>query len=125
MNVDQEFQGQETPPGTPFDDGFIPSTTIGHTSADPTGGVHTGSVFTSLYTESQATNHVNVNTNKQPPTPTTIHDAKMAAAAAAAAAEAAASAATIDVEMKATGEMEAEAAATDAADLIARIATEA
>jgi len=63
MDVDQDFHEQETPPGTPFDDGFIPSTTIGHTSANPTGEVHTENFFTSLYTESQATHHINVNTS--------------------------------------------------------------
>ena len=63
MDVDQDFQEQEAPPGTPFDDDFIPSTTTGHTLADPTGGVHTENFFTPLYTESQAANHINVNTN--------------------------------------------------------------
>jgi hypothetical protein len=63
MDVDPDHQEQDTSLGTPFDDGFTPSTTTGYTSAKPTGGVHTENFFTFLYTESQATDHTNVNTN--------------------------------------------------------------
>ena len=34
MDVDQYLKGQGTPPGTFFNDGFTPSTTRGHTTAD-------------------------------------------------------------------------------------------
>jgi hypothetical protein len=69
MEVEQDPQEQGTPPGTPFDDGCTPPTTRGHTTADPAGSVHTENCFTPFYTESQATDHTNVNTNQQPPTP--------------------------------------------------------
>jgi hypothetical protein len=52
MDDDHDLHEQDTPPGTPFDDGFTPSTTIGNTSADPTCGAHTENFFTPLYTES-------------------------------------------------------------------------
>ena len=68
MEVDQDPQERGTPPGTPFDGGFISSTTRGHTTTDPTGRVHTENYLTPLYTEYQATDHTNVNTNQQPPT---------------------------------------------------------
>jgi hypothetical protein len=67
MAVDKDLQEQDTPPCTPFDDGFTPSTTRGNTSADPTDGIHTENFFTSLYTESQETDHTNVNTNQRTP----------------------------------------------------------
>ncbi len=35
MDVDHDPQEQETPPRTPFEDGFAPSTTRGNTIADP------------------------------------------------------------------------------------------
>jgi len=63
MEVDQDPQGQGTPSGTPFDDGFTSSTTQAHTTTDPTGSVRTENYFTPLYTESQETDHTNVNTN--------------------------------------------------------------
>ncbi len=69
MEVEQDPQERGTPPGTLFDGGFTPSTTRGHTTADPAGGVHTENYFTPLDTESQATDHTNVNTKQQPPTP--------------------------------------------------------
>ena len=102
---------QGTSPGTHIDEGFTPSTTRGHTTADPTGSVRTENYFTPLYTKSQKTDHTNVNTNHQPPTPEDTWDAYMTVVAAAAAAEADA--------------MEAEAAAANAAEVIARLATEA
>jgi hypothetical protein len=65
MEVDQDPQELGTPSGTPFDDGFTPFTTRGHTTANPTGSVHTENYFIPLYTESQATDHhTNVNTNR-------------------------------------------------------------
>jgi len=67
MDVDQDLQEQGTPPGTPFDEGFTPSTARGYTSMDPTGGVQTKNSFTPLYTESQEMDHTNVNTNQQSP----------------------------------------------------------
>jgi len=69
MDVDQDPPEQGTPPGTPFDEGFTPSTTKGQTSVDPTRGVHTENFLAPLYTESQETDHANVNTNQQPATP--------------------------------------------------------
>ena len=89
MDVDHDPLEQETSPGTPFDEGFTPSTTRGQTSADPTGSVHTENYLTPLYTESQATDYTNVNTNHQTPSSIrtrleAIRDAKLAAAAAAA-----------------------------------------
>ena len=101
MDVDKDPQGQETPPRTPFEDGFTPSTTRGNTIADPTSGANTDNFFTPLYTESQETDHANVNTNQQtPPQIRTrlgaIRDAELATAAATAAAEAEASTTTLD-----------------------------
>ena len=75
MDVDQDPQEEGIPPGTPFDEGFTPSTTKGYTSTDPTGGVHTENFFTPLYTQSQETDHTNVTTNQQPPTPADTLDA--------------------------------------------------
>ena len=91
MEVDQDFPEQGTPPGTPFEKGFTPSTAKGQTSADPTREVYTKNYFTPLYNESQASDHSNVNTNQQHPPPMrtrdeAIRDAKLAATAAAAAA---------------------------------------
>ena len=83
MEVDQNSQGQGTPPGTPFDDGLTPSTT----SADPAGSVRTENYFTPLYMEPQATDHTNVNTNQQSPTPEDTRDAHMATPAASEAVE--------------------------------------
>ncbi len=111
MDVDQDPQGHGTPPSTPFDDGFTPSTTRGHTTVASTGSVRTENYFTPLYTESQETDHTNVNANQQPPTHEDTKNAYMAADAAAAAAEADAT--------------EAEVAAANAAELIARLAAEA
>ena len=106
MKVDEDPQGQETPPGTPFEDGFTPSTTRGNTTADPTSGVNTENFFTPLYTESQETDHTNVNTNQHTPAPIrtrleTIRDAELAVAAAAAAAETKVSAALAADEVEA------------------------
>ena len=75
MDVDHEHQEQKTPPGTPFDEGFTPSTTRGYTSADPSGGVHTENFFIPLYTESQEKDQTNVNTNQQLPTAAATLDA--------------------------------------------------
>ena len=91
MDVDQDPMEQGTPPGTPFDENFSPSTTRGQTSADPTRGVHAETYFTPLYTESPATDYIDINTNQQSPAPMrtrneAIKDANLAAAAAAAAA---------------------------------------
>ena len=70
MDVDQNPEGQGTPPDTPFDDRFTPSTIRGNTSAAPTGGVQMENFFTPLYTGSQKTDHANVNTNQRSPAPT-------------------------------------------------------
>jgi hypothetical protein len=128
MDVSQDPQGQEAPLGTPFDDGFTPSTTRGNTSADPTGGVHTEHFFTPLYTESHDTDHTNANTNQRTPAPIrtrleAIRDAKLAVVAAAATAEAGASAATTVAKMEAAAKMETEVAAVAAAEKAARLAT--
>ena len=61
---DPEVYG--TPPGTPFDSDYPSHQTEGQTSADNTGGVRTENFFTPLYTESQDTDHTNIN-NTQPP----------------------------------------------------------
>jgi hypothetical protein len=121
MGAYQDPQEKETPPGTPFDDGFTPSTTKGYTSADLTGGFHAENFFIPLYTESQETDHTNVNTNQQPPTPAATLDKEMAVAAAAATAEAKASATAKATEMEAADAVEAEAVAADVAKFIARM----
>ena len=99
----------KTPTDTPFYDGFTPSTTKGNTSADLTSGVHTQNIFTPLYTESQETDHTNVNTNQQSPAPMrtsleAIRDANLAVAAAAAETEAHTSAVAAAAEMEAPKE---------------------
>ena len=111
MEVDQGPQGQGTPPNTAFDDGLTPSTIRGHTTVGPTGSTRTDNYFPLLYTESQETDHTNVNANHRPPIHEDTRNADLAAAAAAATTEA--------------GDMEAEAAAANAAELIARLAAEA
>jgi len=108
MEVDQDPQKQGTPPGTPFDDGFTPSTTRGNTTTDPTGSIRTENYFTPLYTESQETDHTNVNANQRPPIHEATRDEDLAAVAATAETEA--------------DDIEAEAAAANAAELIARLA---
>ncbi len=55
MEVDQDFPGQGTPLGTPFEDGFTPSTTRGHAATIPTGSVRTDNYYTPLNTETQET----------------------------------------------------------------------
>ena len=106
MEVDQDPQGQGTSLGTSFDDGFTPSTTRDNTTADPSGSIRTENYFTPFYTESQETDHTNVNANQRPP----IHE------------DLATNAATTETE---ADDIEAEAAAANAADLIARLAAEA
>jgi hypothetical protein len=91
MDVDQDPLEQGTPPSTPFDEDFTPSTTRGQILADPTRRVHTENYFTPLNTESQTTDYTNINTNHKSPTPMrnrneAIRDAKLAVAAEAAAA---------------------------------------
>ena len=66
MDVDQDPEGRETPPDTPLDEGFTPSTTRGQNIADATGSVHTEIYSILLYNESQTTDHSNVNINQQP-----------------------------------------------------------
>ena len=83
MDVDQDTMERGTPSGTPFDEGFIPSTTKGQPSVATTMGVYTENLYTPLYTESQETDHTNVITAQQSPTPTDTRNADMAAAAAA------------------------------------------
>jgi len=111
MDVDRDPQGRGTPPGTPFDEGYIPSTTRGKTTAGATGSVHTENYFTLLYNESQTTDHSNVNINQQPPTPETPRDVEMAVAAEAATAEVEESA-TATADMEEAVAMKAEAATT-------------
>ena len=106
---------------TTFTEGFAPSTTRGQTTADFTGSVHTENYFTPLYTESQATDHNNVNTNQQPPIPPAPRDAAMAVVAATTAVEAEASATSLAAKMQASDELEAEAAAVEAAEFLARM----
>jgi len=62
MDVDQVPPEQGIPPGTPFDEGFTPSTTIGQPSAGLTKAVHTENIFAPLYTESQEADHTVDNT---------------------------------------------------------------
>ena len=121
MDVDQDTMGQGTPPGTPFDEGFISSTTRGQPSAATTRGVHTEILYIPLYTESQETDHTNVNTAQQPPAPTNTLDADMAVAAAAEA-EAAKLEAAANAARQLTDDHEAEAAAAAAAAFISRLA---
>jgi hypothetical protein len=80
MDVDKDTLEQGNPPGTPFNEGFTPSTTRGQPSAATTRGEHTENLYTPLYTESHETDHTNVNTAQQPPTSTDTRDANMAAA---------------------------------------------
>jgi hypothetical protein len=54
----------------------------------PTGSVRAENYFTPLYTESQETDHTNVNANQRPPTHADTRDADLAVAAATAATEA-------------------------------------
>ena len=110
MEMGQDPQGQSTPPGTPFEDGLTPSTTRGHTTKGPTGSIRADNYATPLYTETQETDHTNVNANHPPPSHEATRDANLAAAEAAATTNA--------------DDIEAEAAAADAADLIARLAAE-
>ena len=130
MDVDQDPQGQETPPSTPFEDGFTRSTTKDNTTADPTNGVNTENFFTPHYTESPEIDHTNTNTNQQAPATIrtrleAIRDAELAADVAAAAAEAKASASSAANEMEAYAKMEAEAVATVAAETTAHLAAKA
>ncbi len=55
MDVDPNPAGQDTPQGTPFDDGFTPPTSRGQHAADPFAHIHTGNYFTPLSTEPQET----------------------------------------------------------------------
>ena len=48
MEVDQDLPDQGTPPDTPFEEGFTPSTTRGHTTTIPTGHARTDSYYTPL-----------------------------------------------------------------------------
>ncbi len=120
MDVDQDTPEQGTPPGTPFNESFTPSTTRGQPSVNPTRRVHTKNLFTPLCTESQKTDHTNVNTNQQPPIPTDTRDGEMdvAAAAKAEGSEPAAAAAT---KRQATDDMEVEATAAESVVIIARL----
>ena len=111
MEVNQDSQCQGTPPSTPFEDGFTLSMTRGHTTLGPTESVRTDNYFTPLYTETQETDHTNVNANQQPLTHGDIGPANLVAIEAAAIANA--------------DDTEAEAASVDAADFIARLAAEA
>jgi hypothetical protein len=61
----------DTPPGTPFDSNYPPQQTRGYT--EPNEGVHTENFFTPLHTDSQETDHTNIN-NAQPPTTTGTPD---------------------------------------------------
>jgi len=126
MDVDQEPQGQ-TPPGSPFNDGYTTTTNRGASSADPPVGVHTGNFYTPLYTESQEIGHTNVNTIQQTPQPMrtyleAIRDAELAAATAAASAEAKASSKTTFAKAEAIEAAAAEAAAEAAAKSKANLA---
>jgi len=62
--IDEEDPAEYgTPLGTPFDSDYPSRQTRGQTSTDPTRGVYTENFFTPLYTESQETDHTNVNAN--------------------------------------------------------------
>ena len=110
MEVDHDSQGQGIPTGTPFEDGFTPSMTRGHTTMSPTGSVHTDNYFTPFYTETRETDHTNVNASQQLPTHGNTGDTDLGAAEVAATSNA--------------DDTEAEAATADAVDLIARLAAE-
>ncbi len=72
MKVDQDLPGQGTPPCTPFEDGFTPSTTRGNAATIPTGSVRTDNYYTPLNTETQGTDPTPTTprTNKHQPTGT-------------------------------------------------------
>jgi len=123
MDVDQDTVVHGTPPGTPFADGFTPSTTRGQPPADTSRGIHTENMYTPLYTESQETDHTYVNTDQQSPLPTNTLEAAIAAAAAAEA-EAAELETAANAAKQSTEDQEAEAAAAAAAAFIARVAPE-
>jgi len=136
MDIDQDFQEQTIPQGTPFDDSYTTTTIRGAPYADSPIGVKTEKYYTPLYTESQETGHTNVNTRQQSPQPMrtrleAIWNAELAAtvAAAAAKAKASAEAAVVEAEAnkKAVGEAEAATAAKTAAkaEAIAKATTSA
>jgi hypothetical protein len=51
MDVDPDTEERGTPPGTPFDEEFIPSTDRGRQTVDPQGSVHTENYYTPLSEE--------------------------------------------------------------------------
>ncbi len=51
MDVDLDPAEQGTPPGTPLDEDFIPSTTRGQETADPSESIRTENYFTPLSEE--------------------------------------------------------------------------
>jgi hypothetical protein len=66
MEVDQDLPAQGTPPGTPFEDDFTPSTTRGHTTTIPVDHTHTNNYYTPLNTENQEADPSNDAANQQP-----------------------------------------------------------
>ena len=110
MEVDHDLPGQGTPTGTPFDDGFTPSTSHGYAATIPTGSVRTDNYFTPLNTETQGTDPPNDTDNQQAPTHGDTRAADLAPA-----------------EMTATNtidDAEADAAAAAGVAFVARLAAE-
>ena len=68
MEIDQDLPGQGTPPGTPFEDGFTPSTTRGYAATILTGSVRTDNYYIPLNTETQGTDPPNDTANQLAPT---------------------------------------------------------
>ena len=110
MEVDQDQQGQGTPPGTPFGDGFTPSTNRGHTTNIPTEHTRTNNYYTPLSTENQVADPPNDTANQQSPSHGDPGMADLAAAE--------------EVATDTADDAEAEAAAKEGAAFAARLATE-
>jgi hypothetical protein len=110
MDVDHDPQGQTTPTGTRFDNGFTTPTSKGAPTRDPPAGVHTDNFYTPLYTDSQTTSHSDRTTTTTDP----VQDAQPAAGTTStpSEAEAEATAAAAEAEAAAAAEAEASAAKT-------------
>jgi hypothetical protein len=123
MDVDQDPSEQDTLPGTPFDEGAAPSSTKGFTSAYTSKSVQTENFFNHLYTESQETDHTNINTDKMRQTLAASSDVNMAAVETTATSKAA-PATTAAAASTATDDKDAKAAAATAATFIANLSEE-
>jgi hypothetical protein len=110
MEVDHDLTGQGTPPGTPFEDGFTPSTTRGHTTSIPTRHTRIDNYYTPLIAENQETDPPNDAANQQTPTHGDTGAADQAAAG--------------ETGTHTADDAEAEAAAAAGATFAARLAAE-